>query len=92
MEVRNISLPVSFLREGKRFIAYTPALDLSTSGKTFVEAKRRFEQATELFLEEVERMGTLEEVLQSLGWKKVARKWTAPVLIAQEESMVRLPA
>ncbi|MEK7636828.1 MAG: hypothetical protein AAB402_00355 [Patescibacteria group bacterium] len=55
MAVRNIILPVSILREGKRFIAYTPALDLSTSGKTFDQAKQRFAEAAELFFEETER-------------------------------------
>ncbi|MEK7537372.1 MAG: hypothetical protein AAB619_00155 [Patescibacteria group bacterium] len=55
MAVRNVILPVSILREGKRFIAYTPALDLSTSGKTFEQAKQRFEEAAELFFEETER-------------------------------------
>ncbi len=92
MEVRHISLPVSFLREGNRFVAWSPVLDLSTSGKTFAEAKRRFEEAAELFLEEVEKMGTLEEVLHGLGWQKVAHRWSAPTLVAQEQSSVRIPA
>ena len=30
-------LPVTFLKEGDNFIAYTPALDLSTVGDTFKE-------------------------------------------------------
>ena len=38
----DFQLPVSFLKEDKRFIAYTPALDLSTSGKTYEEARKRF--------------------------------------------------
>jgi predicted RNase H-like HicB family nuclease len=44
---------VAILREGKRFVAYTPALDLSTSGKTQAEAKARFQEAAELFFEEL---------------------------------------
>lgn len=47
-----MSLPVSVLKEGKRFVAYAPALDLSTSGKTYEEAKERFEEAVTLFFEE----------------------------------------
>ncbi|KKQ67440.1 MAG: hypothetical protein US86_C0001G0367 [Candidatus Daviesbacteria bacterium GW2011_GWA2_38_24] len=31
------TLPVSILKEGDSFIAYTPALDLSTVGDTFKE-------------------------------------------------------
>lgn len=92
MAMRFVQLPVSFLREGKRFIAYTPALDLSTSGKTFEEAKKHFEEASELFFEELERMGTLDETLTNLGWRKHERHWTPPVLVAQEQSRVRMPA
>jgi len=92
MAMRFVQLPVSFLREGKRFIAYTPALDLSTSGKTFEEAKKHFEEASKLFLEELERMGTLDETLSNLGWRKLERRWTPPVLVAQEQSRVRVPA
>lgn len=90
--MRYVSLPVAILREGKRFVAYTPALDLSTSGKSFAEAKARFQEAAELFFEEVERMGTLHETLLSLGWSKVERQWTPPVVVAQEQSRVRIPA
>lgn len=92
MAVRFVQIPVSFLREGKRFVAYTPALDLSTSGKTFEEAKKHFEEASELFFEELARMGTLDETLTNLGWRKVERRWAPPVLVAQEQSRVRVPA
>lgn len=92
MAMHFVQLPVSFLREGKRFIAYTPALDLSTSGKTFQKAKKHFEEATELFFEELERMGTLEETLTNLGWRRLERQWTPPLLVAQEQSRVRVPA
>lgn len=92
MSVRYVSIPVTILREGKRFVVYTPALDLSTSGKTFEEARARFQEAAELFFEELERMGTLHDALMGLGWTKVERQWTPPVLVAQEQSEVRLPA
>ena len=82
-------LPVSILREGKRFVAYTPAFDLSTSGKTHSEAKKRFTEAVNIFLQEIVRMGTLESVLLEYGWQKVGTGWQPPVLISQElESVV----
>ena len=80
----DFQLPVSFLKEDKRFIAYTPVLDLSTSGKTYAEARTRFEEIARLFFEETLRKGTLEEVLESLGWKKMHAMWQPPVVIAQE--------
>lgn len=90
--MRFVQVPVAILREGNRFIAHTSALDLSTSGRTFAEAKRRFVEATELFFEELDRMGTLHETLTGLGWRRVERRWKPPVLVATEQSEVRVPA
>lgn len=86
------SLPVSFLREDKYFIAYTPVLDLSTSGKSFEEAKKRFEEVVNVFFEELLEKGTLDNVLMGLGWNKVQKNWTPPVLIANELKKFNLPA
>ena len=84
-------LPVSFLKERRRFVAYTPALDLSTSGKTLGEAKRRFEEISMLFFEELIRKGTLEEVLSELGWHKVKKEWKSPVIVSQKSETIRVP-
>ena len=86
----NVSLPVVILREGKHFIAHSPVLDLSTSGKSFEEAKRRFSEVVEIFFEELIQMGTLDDVLGDLGWQKVRKKWQPPTLIAQEQENFRL--
>jgi predicted RNase H-like HicB family nuclease len=79
-----LSLPVSFLREGDCFIAYSPALDLSTSADSFEKAKKRFTEAVEIFFEELLEKGTLNEVLAELGWQKVKKQWMPPVVVAQE--------
>ena len=78
-----VNLPVSFLKEGAYYVAYTPALDLSSCGKTLKEAEKMFAEAVQLFFEELERMGTTDEVLSQLGWKKVKREWRSPTPIAQ---------
>ena len=64
------SLPVTVFREGKAFVAYTPVLDLSSTGKTEAQAKQMFIEAVELFFEELTEMGTLDVVLKDLGWTK----------------------
>lgn len=64
------NLPVSILRENSRYIAYTPALDLSTSAKSYKEAKKRFNEAVLIFFEELMEKGILKEALRDLGWKK----------------------
>lgn len=85
------SLPVVMFREGKNYIAYTPSLDLSTSGKSYEQAKKRFEEVVEIFFEEVQERGTLEKVLTELGWEKVKREWTPPAIVATETQTFQFP-
>lgn len=86
------SLPVTFLKEKNRFIAYTPALDLSTSGRSYQEAKKRFEEISHIFFEELVAAGTLEDVLTDMGWTKIQKQWHSPVVIGQETEIVQVPA
>jgi predicted RNase H-like HicB family nuclease len=58
------SLPVTIFKEGKAFVAYTPALDLSTAGKTEVQARRMFEEAVEAFLEELIAMQIISDRIE----------------------------
>lgn len=87
-----VELPLMVFREGKQFVAHTPLLDVSTSGSTFEQAKERFHEAVEIFFEELVERGTLEEVLQELGWQKVRSKWEPPVMIAHNSERVTVPA
>ena len=86
----DLKIPVSFMREGKSYIAYTPALDLSTSGKSYQEAKKRFNEIVSIFFEEIIKKGTLEDVLTELGWRRTQLKWNPPVVISQESQTVRV--
>ena len=85
------NLPVSFLREADQFVAYTPALDLSTSGTTLEEAKKNFTEAVGIFFDEIVEMGTFEDVLLVLGWKKHNQDFIPPVVISQGMESVRVP-
>jgi predicted RNase H-like HicB family nuclease len=67
-KIIRVKVPVMMFKEGDYFVAYCPALELSSYDKTAEEAKKAFEQALEIFIEETERRGTLERVLLSLGW------------------------
>ncbi len=86
----NVQLPVSVLKEGKHFIAYTPALDLSTSGKTHEQAMKRFSEIVEIFFDELVKKGSMEEVLLNLGWEKIKKQWNPPSLISQESKQIEL--
>ena len=86
-----IRVPVSIFREGKRFVAYSPALDLSTSGKTLPETRRRFTEAVEILFEELEDLGTTDEVLAGLGWERVRRSWRPPLPVSNDIQDFRVP-
>lgn len=58
-----MNLQVDFIKEGDTYIAYSPALDISTCGETFEKAQKGFEELVRIFFAELIKMGTLEEVL-----------------------------
>lgn len=89
--VKSLNLPVSFIKEADQFVAYTPALDLSTSGNTLEEAKNNFTEAVEIFFNEIVQMGTLEDVLLDLGWKRQDKDFLPPVIVSQGMESVRVP-
>lgn len=73
MSIKNLqfSLPISITKEGDTFVAHTPALDISTCADSLAEVKQRFIELVEIFFEELEKKGTADEVLKSMGWEKV---------------------
>lgn len=91
MKYLHVRVPVSIIREGQRFVAYSPVLDLSTSGRTRQQVRARFAEVVEIFFEELEALGTTEEVLTGLGWQKVRREWRPPLPIFQDLQDLRIP-
>lgn len=86
----NVNLPVVIFKEDKTFIAYTPALDLSTAGENFEAVKEKFDQAVKIFFEEVNEKGTLEEVLAENGWRKINKSWQAPTTVFHNNIPVKV--
>ncbi len=82
LTLKEVNLPVTIFKEGKNYVAYSPALDLSTSASTYKKAQTRFSEIVEIFFDELSEMGTLESVLSSLGWQKVKSSWQPPVVIS----------
>lgn len=91
MRVQKVKLSVMFLKEGKRFVAYSPALDISTSASTFKEAKKRFEELVDIYFDELVKMGTLDEVLTECGWRKVNRHYIPPRFISKIDETFEVP-
>jgi predicted RNase H-like HicB family nuclease len=86
------SLPITIFREGELFVAYTPLLDLSSTGKTEEDAKRMFAEAVEVFFEELQEMGTLDSVLKDLGWTKENQQFEPPKVVEHSLLSVHVPA
>jgi len=91
MKKRIVSLPVEFFREGKYFVAYSLPLDFSACGETFEEARKNFSEAANIFFDELEAKGTLEDVLLGLGWEKINKTLQPPTRISEEEIKIPCP-
>ena len=87
----DVNLPVAFIKEGDHVVAYTPALDISTSGRDEVEAKERFAELVQIFFADMVENNTIDPVLSELGWHREEKRWTPPA-ISQESISVELPA
>lgn len=87
----HINLTINIVKQANRYIAYSPALDLSTSGRSETEARKRFSEAALLFIEELDRAGTLKNVLGELGWRRTQKQWEPPRVVSQEAVGVRIP-
>ncbi len=82
------ALPLEIIKEGDLFVAYTPALDLSTYGETYKEAVDNFNEALFLFIDELVEKGTLEQIFEECGWEKVKTPkphWVPPSVVGREE-------
>ena len=84
-----ITFKVEVFREGNVYVAICSELDVSSFGDTVDEAKKSLLEAVEAFLEECERMGTLEEVLEEAGFTKGKEMWVPREPITEEK--VALP-
>lgn len=84
------NLPVSFIQEDGNVVAYTPALDISTSGKDEHEAKQRFSELVNIFFKDLVENNNLSAVLSELGWSKGQLAWNPPH-ISQQSVNVRIP-
>lgn len=91
MQFQQIQIQYEIFKENGHFIAYSKPLDLVTQGKTYEEAVSRFAQLVPVFIDDLQKRGTLDEVLTELGWKKLVKTWSAPQKVGEAVSEVKVP-
>jgi predicted RNase H-like HicB family nuclease len=90
----NIQFRAEFFEEDGQVVGLVPDLNVSSFGDNLKEARVSLNEALTLFLEECERMGTLEEVLEESGYQKQSDngsvRWQArePVFVGKENLAV----
>ena len=81
--------PIEFdaiiFQEGYSFVAHCPELDVSSSGHDVDEARQNLKMAVRLFVEEAEKLGTLEDILREGGYERSTDgAWKSPRIVATE--------
>ncbi len=88
-----IEFDMIVFREGASFVAYCPELDLSSCGHDTDEARSNLKTAVRLFIEETERLGTLDQVLEEAGYVPDGKGgYVPPRLVATESATVAVGA
>ncbi len=80
----NISVRVEIFKEGDIYVALSPELNVSSFGDTIEDARKSVKEAIEAFIEECERMGTLEDVLEESGFSKTNDSWVSRRPVSEE--------
>lgn len=63
-----IEFTTRIFKEGRTFVAHALELDVSSCGSTKEKALNSLKEAVRLFLEEAEKMGTLNQILEESGY------------------------
>lgn len=82
--MQRIVYRAEFFKEGDQYVALAPELNVSSFGETLEEAKRSIQEAVEAFVEECERMGTLQEVIEEAGFVRKGDGWLPREPVAAE--------
>jgi predicted RNase H-like HicB family nuclease len=86
-----IQFTTKIFKEGKTFVAHAQELDVSSYGRTKEKAFANLKEAVGLFLEEAEKMGTLETILEEAGYKKTKATLKVPGPISVQRVSLPVP-
>jgi hypothetical protein len=88
--MRDFSFDTHIFKEGDTYVAYAPALDLSSCGATDEEARRNIREAVRGFIAASADIGTLDEILREAGYQREGEEWRAPEFVSVDRLTMSL--
>lgn len=76
---------VQVWKEDGQFIAHAMPLDVASAGDSAESARLAVDEAVKLFLLTAVEHGTLKEVLEDAGYRRVRREWRGPAWLGVEQ-------
>lgn len=86
----DISYTVHTFKEGSKYVAYVPELDLSSCGSTNEEAGKNIREAVQGFLQASADLGTLDTVLEDAGYIREGDGWRAPEFVSLDRAVANI--
>lgn len=88
-QAMEIQFTTRIFKEGRSYVAHALELDVSSCGGSKQRALKNLKEAVRLFLEEAEKLGTLEQILEEAGYNKKNHRIASPNFISVQR--VTLP-
>ena len=86
-----IQFTTRIFKEGRTYVAHALDLDVSSCAGTKEKAIKNLKQAVRLFLEEANKRGTLNQILEEAGYRKDKQKLAPPKFISVQRMSLPLP-
>jgi len=86
-----IQFTTRIFKEGRTYVAHALELDVSSCAGTKEKAIKNLKQAVRLFLEEANKRGTLDQILEEAGYSKDKQKLAPPKFISVQRMSLPLP-
>jgi predicted RNase H-like HicB family nuclease len=80
--MQDFSFDTHIFKEGKTYLAFVPALDISSCGDTDEDVRRNIRDAVRGFLAASADPGTLGEILEEAGYRQKGDDWSAPEFVS----------
>ncbi len=87
----DIQFTTRVFKEGRTFVAHALEFDVASCGGTKEKAVSNLKEAVRLFLEEAEKMHTLDQILAESGYTKRKTKIETPKFISVQQDSLAMP-